>query len=123
MVDNPRVREIMSSPVETIASDASVSEAATRMSSEDIHALLVTTSPPSIITSSDIMQAVAEDSDTSRLGVSDLMTESVETVPPTIRAEEAAAMMTTFGISHLPVNDGGDYVGIISSADITEEFS
>lgn len=123
MANNPRVRDIMSSPVETIQSEESVSEAARRMRSEDIHALLVTTSPPSIITSSDIMEAVAQENDTSTLEVSDLMTESVETVPPTLRAGEAAAMMTTFGISHLPVLDGGDYVGIISSADITEEFS
>ena len=123
MATNPRVRDIMSSPVETIQSDTSLSEAARRMRSEDIHALLVTSSPPSIITSSDIMEAVAQEKDTSALKVSHLMTESVETVPPTLRAGEAAAMMTTFGISHLPVLDGGDYVGIISSADITEEFA
>jgi CBS domain-containing protein len=122
MADDPRVREIMSSPVETIPSDATVSEAAAEMRSEEISALVVTTSPPSIITSTDILDAVAEEMDTSELGVSDLMTDSVETVPPTLRAAEAAAMMTTFGISHLPVVDGGDYVGIISSTDITAEF-
>ena len=123
MANNPRVRDIMSSPVETIQSDTPVSEAARQMRSEDIHALLVTTSPPSIITSSDIMEAVAQESDTTEMTVSNLMTESVETVPPTLRAGEAAAMMTTFGISHLPVLDGGDYVGIISLADITEELA
>jgi CBS domain-containing protein len=122
MADDPRVREIMSSPVETIPSDATVSEAAAEMRSEEISALVVTTSPPSIITSTDILDAVAEEMNTSELGVSDLMTDSVETVPPTLRAAEAAAMMTTFGISHLPVVDGGDYVGIISSTDITAEF-
>jgi CBS domain-containing protein len=113
----------MSSPVETIPRDATVSEAATKMRAEEISALLVTTSPPSIITSTDILDAVAEEMDTSELDVTDLMTESVETVPPTIRVGEAAAMMTTFGISHLPVVDGGDYVGIISSTDITEQFA
>lgn len=123
MANNPRVRDIMSSPVETIQSDTPLSEAARQMRSEDIHALLVTTSPPSIITSSDIMQAVAQENDTTEMTVSDLMTESVETVPPTLRAGEAAAMMTTFGISHLPVLDGGDYVGIISLADVTEELA
>jgi CBS domain-containing protein len=100
-----------------------VSEAAEKMRTDDISALLVTTSPPSILTSTDIMGAVAENRDTTALGVADLMTESVETVPPTLRAEEAAAMMTTFGIGHLPVVDGGDYVGIISSTDITAEFA
>ncbi len=123
MSDNPRVRDIMSSPVETIPRDASVSEAAAKMRTEEIRALLVTTSPPSIITSADILEAVAENRDTTELGVTELMTDSVETVPPTLHAGEAAAMMTTFGIGHLPVLDGGDYVGIISSADIAEQFS
>jgi len=123
MSDNPRVRDIMSSPVETIPRDASVSEAAARMRTEEIRALLVTTSPPSIITSADILEAVAENRDTTELGVTELMTDSVETVPPTLHAGEAAAMMTTFGIGHLPVVDGGDYVGIISSTDIAEQFS
>lgn len=123
MSDNPRVRDIMSSPVETIPRDASVSEAAARMRTEEIRALLVMTSPPSIITSADILEAVAENRDTTELGVTELMTDSVETVPPTLHAGEAAAMMTTFGIGHLPVVDGGDYVGIISSTDIAEQFS
>jgi len=113
----------MSSPVVTIPRDATVSEAATKMRTENISALLVTTSPPSIITSTDILHAVAEGRDTSGLAVTDLMTESVETIPPTLRVGEAAAMMTTFGIRHLPVVDGGDYVGMISSTDITEQFA
>jgi CBS domain-containing protein len=123
MSDDPRVRDIMSSSVETIPQEASVSEAAARMRTEDTRALLVTTNPPSIITSADIFEAVAENRDTTELGVKELMTNSVETVPPTLRAGEAAAMMTTFGIGHLPVLDGGDYVGIISSTDIAEQFS
>lgn len=118
-----RINEIMSSPVETISSDASASDAAAKMRAQNINALLVTTSPPSIITSTDILDAVSEGEDTTELVVSDLMTKSVETVPPTLGVQEAAAMMTTFGISHLPVVDGGDYVGMISSTDITETLS
>ena len=123
MSDDPRVREVMSSPVETIPPEASVSEAASRMRTAEIRALLVTTSSPSLITSADILDAVAENKDTTELGVTDLMTDSVETVPPTLRAREAADMMTTFGIGYLPVLDGGDYVGIISSMDIAEQLS
>lgn len=123
MTDSPRVREIMSSPVITIPRGATVSEAAAKMRDEEISALLVTTSPPSIITSTDILQAVAEGRDTSELAVTALMTESVETVPPTLGVGEAAAMMTNFGIRHLPVVDGGDYVGMLSSTDITEQFA
>lgn len=113
----------MSSPIETISRSATVSETAQRMRDEQINALLVTTSPPGIITSTDILEAVAEGKDTSSLSVTDLMTKSVETIPPDIRVGEAAAMMTNFGIKHLPVVDDGDYVGMISSTDITAELS
>jgi CBS domain-containing protein len=123
MSGDTRVADIMSTPIETISRDASASNAAERMRAEDISALLVTTSTPSIVTSTDILDAVAAGRDTSALSVQELMTESVETVPPTIRVGEAAAMMTTFGIKHLPVVEDGDYVGIISSTDITAQLS
>lgn len=116
-----RVSAIMSSPVETISRDASVREAAEKMLEKNISALLVTTSPPSIITSTDLLQSIARGGETSELPVTELMTESVETIPPQIRVGEAAEMMTTFGIKHLPVVDGGDYVGIVSSTDITAQ--
>lgn len=118
-----RVSDIMSSPVETISRDASVSEAAEIMLEKNISALLVTTSPPSIITSTDLLKSIARGGETSELPVTELMTESVETIPPQLRVGEAAEMMTTFGIHHLPVVEGGDYVGIISSTDITAQVS
>ena len=116
------VADIMSTPVETIRQDRTLTEAATAMRDNDIGALLVTTAPPSILTGTDILDAVAQGKDTSKLDVSDVMTESVETVPPDLQLNEAAAMMTNFGISHLPVVDD-DYVGIVSSTDITAHLS
>ncbi len=118
-----RVEDIMSSPVETISRTATVSDAAAKMREQNISALLVTTSPPAIITSTDILDAVANGTDTSGLNVTELMTESVETVPPELQVGEAAAMMTNFGIKHLPVVRGGDYVGMISSTDIAAQLS
>jgi CBS domain-containing protein len=119
---HPTVADIMSTPVETIAADKTLTEAAQLMRDNDIGALLVTTAPPSIITKTDVLDAVAAGRDTSALNVSDVMTESVETVPPALQLNEAAAMMTNFGISHLPVVDD-DYVGIVSSTDITTHLS
>jgi signal-transduction protein with cAMP-binding, CBS, and nucleotidyltransferase domain len=113
----------MSSPVETIERDATVSEAAAKMRDKDISALVVTTSQPSIITSTDILDAIANGKDASQLDVTELMTESVETVPPGLQVGEAAAMMTNFGIKHLPVIQRGDYIGIISTTDIAAQVS
>ena len=112
----------MSTPLLTIRRDATLVEAAVKMRDNEVSALIVTTAPPSIITSTDVLDAVAEGKDTSELMVSDVMTGSVETVPPDLRIEEAAAMMTNFGINHLPVVDD-DFVGMISSTDITARLS
>lgn len=116
------VEELMSTPLVTISPDRTLVEAARKMRERDISALLVTTTPPSIVTSTDVLGAVARGHDTSELDVADVMTESVETVPPDLGLGEAAAMMETFGIKHLPVVED-DYVGMISSTDITAHLS
>jgi len=112
------VREVMSAPVETVSSETTAAEAATRMRDEGISALLVTTAPPSIVTTTDMLDVVASGENGREVTVADVMTESVETVPPDLEVRRAAEMMTTYGISHLPVVED-DYVGIISSTDIT----
>lgn len=116
------VEDVMSTPLVTIAPDATVVEAAKEMRQRDISALLVTTAPPSIVTSTDIIDAVSEERDTSQLNVADIMTESVETVPPDLRLVETAAMMENFGINHLPVVED-DFIGMVSSTDITATLS
>ncbi|QLG64093.1 CBS domain-containing protein [Halorarum salinum] len=112
----------MSTPLETIPKDASVREAARRMRDEEISALVVLTTPRSIISSTDVLDAVADGRDTSELRVSDVMTTDVETAAPELYLEEAAAMMITYGIKHLPVVDD-DYVGMVSSTDVTAHLS
>jgi len=115
-----RVREVMTTPLETISRNATVSEAAAAMREQDIRALVVTTSPPAILTSTDVLGAVADGREASDLSVAEIMTESVETVPATIRTGEAAAMMESLGVNHLPVREGSDYVGMISWADLAD---
>ena len=120
--DKPTVRDVMSTPLETISEDASVTEAAKRMDEKEISALVVPTTPRSIISSTDVIRAVAAGRDTSELQVSDVMTTDVETATPDLYMEEVAAMMTTYGIKHLPVVDD-DYVGMVSSTDVAAHMS
>lgn len=117
-----RVEDLMSTPLRTISPDATVVEAAAEMRRYEISALVVTTSTPGIVTSTDVLDVVASGEDPTSLLVSDVMTTSVETVPPDLRLEEAAAMMTNFGISHLPVVDD-DFVGMVSSTDIAARLA
>jgi CBS domain-containing protein len=120
--DRPTVEDVMSAPLETISKDATVREAAERMRDKNISALVVPTRPRSIVSSTDVIDAVADGRDTAELQVSDVMTEDVETVTPDLYMEEVAAMMTTYGIKHLPVVDD-DYVGMVSSTDVTAHLS
>ena len=116
------VSDVMSTPLVTVTPDASVAEAATLMSEREISALLVPTTEVGIVTSTDVIDTVAQGLDPEGTSVSAVMTEAVETVPPGLRLTEAAAMMENFGISHLPVVDD-DFVGMVSSTDITAEIS
>ncbi|WP_435363914.1 CBS domain-containing protein [Haloarchaeobius sp. DYHT-AS-18] len=120
--DRPTVEDVMSTPLETISKDATVMEATQRMRELDISALVVQTNPRAIISSTDILDAVANGQDVTELKVSDVMTRDVETASPDLYMEEVAAMMTTYGIKHLPVVDD-DYVGMISSTDVTAHMS
>ena len=120
--DRTRVADVMSTPLRTIGGDESVREAARRMRDEGISALVVTAGGGCIVTQSDVVGAVADGLDPEAIAVRDVMTEDVETVTPDLMMEEVAAMMTMYGVKHLPVVDG-DLVGMVSSTDIAEHLS
>lgn len=121
------VEEVMSTPLMTISADATVKAAAKSMREADINALFVTAGVPSIVTSTDVLDLVAKGTDPEAVSVSTVMTTPVESVPPNVHLEEAAAMMTSLGIKHLPVTDDGplenDYIGMVSSADVTAQLA
>jgi len=120
------VEDVMSTPLETIGPDATLREAAAVMREADVSALFVPASTAAIVTSTDILEAVAEGADLSERRVADAMTSPAESVPPDVGVGEAAAMMTSLGVKHLPVTadsvHGDDYVGMVSSTDVTEQF-
>lgn len=113
----------MTTSVETISRTATVRESVVRMRDEGINSLLVPGAETGIITSTDILDMIADGDDIDQSTVADVMTAPVEWVETDMRLQEAAAMMETHGINHLPVRDqDGDYVGIISSTDFRERF-
>ncbi|OTF06198.1 CBS domain-containing protein [Halorubrum sp. SD612] len=120
--DRTRVADVMSTPLETLGADAPLRDAARRMRDDDISALVVTTGGGCIVTQSDVVGAVADGLDPETTAVRDVMTEDVETVTPDLMMQEVAAMMTMYGVKHLPVVDD-DYVGMVSSTDVAEHLS
>ena len=119
-----RIEDVMSTPLETISADATVRAAATQMREQDINGIFVPGAEAGIITTTDMVDAVADGEDLSTATVGDVMTAPVERVTASLELGEAAAMMTNFGIKHLPVIDEHqDYVGMVSSTDITRELA
>lgn len=119
-----RVEAAMTVPVETISATATVREAATTMRDNGFNALLVPGAEVGIVTSTDVLDTVADGRDPEQCSVDDVMTVPVESVSTDLRLGEAAEMMTTYEINHLPVRDrDGDYVGMVSSTDIRETLA
>ena len=119
-----QVEEVMTPALETISGEATMSEAATAMREANISSLLVPGAQTGIITSTDVIDAVAEGRNTRTTRVEELMTAPVESISVDLRLQEVAAMMTNYGINHLPVRDkDGDYVGIVSSTDLREAIA
>jgi CBS domain-containing protein len=118
-----RVEEYMSTPVETVPGDASLVEAARRMREQNIKALVVETEPLSIVTSTDVVDAVAAGENTAELAVTDATTDVILTVAPDQFRHEAASKMLAEDISHLPVTEGDDLVGMLTKTDVTESRS
>lgn len=115
-----RVEAIMSRTVRTIGPGATLRAAARSMHEHEVSALLVTGAGTGIVTTTDILEALARGADVETTVVGDVMTTPVETVTTDLQPSEAAAMMTNFGIKHLPVVDrDGEYVGMVSSAELT----
>lgn len=113
------VEDVMSTPLETISAEATVREAAAKMRERNVNALFVPGASAGIVTSTDVAAAVAEGRDLSAVRVADVMTAPVERITTAEELTEAAAMMTNYGIKHLPVVDSdGDYVGMVSTTDL-----
>lgn len=118
------VEDVMSTPLETTSTDVTLEAAAEQMHDHEINALFVPGGTAGIVTTTDVVAVVARGEDPLTVRVGDVMTSPIERVTTETELNEAAAMMTNFGIKHLPVIDEhGDYVGMVSSTDTTTEFA
>lgn len=113
----------MSSPVETVPPDTPLVEAAGRMRDANIRAVVVTTDPLSIVTSTDVVDAVADGRVPSELSVTDVATEVTTTAAPDQSLRTAASLMLRNDSSHLPVTEDGSLVGMLSKTDVTQSRS
>jgi CBS domain-containing protein len=116
-----KISEIMTKATVTDAADDSLAEAAARMWNAQTGSLLVMDGENlvGIITERDLLRSVAQGQDPRQVTVKDLMRTDLITVGPQTTLKEAAKLMATKWIRHLPVVEGSRVVGIVSQRDLT----
>ena len=107
--------------VATIAPDATVLDAANLMNQHRIGALCVVDHDDlvGIFTERDILnRVISAERDAATTKVGEAMTSAVVTCGPQGKTDDCAAVMSHRRIRHLPVVDGDQLVGMISTGDL-----
>jgi len=121
-----QVREGMSEVVLSVGPAHTLREAAAMMVEKGTGAALVVDDElpvPSIVTERDILISLGNGEDPDVERVSGHMSEGVVSASPDWSLERAAAEMSTRGIRHLVVFEGGDLAGILSIRDIVRVWT
>jgi len=123
LVEEVRVRDVMSSPVVEAGEDATIVEVAQLMSRYGVGSVVITSDgkPVGIITKTDIItQVVANGSDPNRVRARDIMTTPLQTIEPDVLIEDALTKMNKLKLSRLVVVYKDRLVGIVSVKDILQ---
>ncbi|MDR0344291.1 MAG: CBS domain-containing protein [Nocardiopsaceae bacterium] len=120
-----QVRDVMTEATVTDSAADSLRSAAERMWRNQTGSLLVMDGDQlaGIITERDVLRAVALGADPDTSTVDEAMTAEVLTVPPGTLLTDAARLMATRWIRHLPVTDAGRVLGVVSMRDVTGVFA
>jgi CBS domain-containing protein len=116
-----RVEDAMTTAVVSVPAEASLHEAADRMLARGVGSVVVTRdgNPAGILTEHDFVAAGHEyDRPFAEIPVYAAASRPLETVEPSASVERAAHQMREAGVSHLPVADGLDLVGIVTTTDL-----
>ena len=111
---------LMTEPVLTVDPSAEIAEVAAAMRAQAINSIVVIDDgcrPIGILTSTDFVGVVADGDVDSTVG--DHMTDGVVTTSPAASVEEVARLMIDHDISHVPVVENEEAVGLVSATDIT----
>ncbi|MDT3433298.1 CBS domain-containing protein [Haloarcula sp. 1CSR25-25] len=114
--------QLMTTDLVTVSPETGVGEAVDILLEKDIGSLGVVDDDGSlvgVITSNDFLHVISGGDIDDDATIDAYMTEQVVTVKPDESIQTAAAKMITNGISHLPVEDDEEIVGMLSTTDIT----
>lgn len=113
----------MSHEIFLIAASDSVADASQKMERSHLHSLLVERADGldcyGIITSTDIIRKVlAHGQNPAQVSVREVMSKPIITIPPDCSLVDIARLMACHHVNHLPVFDGRQLIGMVSSTDI-----
>ena len=118
-------RDLMTSPAETLAPEATLADAARALASHGIGSMPVADGDTivGVVTDRDIVvEAIAKGLDPKDTPVSAIASTNVVTIEASAPAEEVAALMAEHQVRRLPVVDGGKVVGVVAQADVAREL-
>ena len=116
------VKDIMNRAVITIDGSMSVQEAAQMMTDANVGCVIVTKNdnPVGIITERDFVTKIAAEGRPLFTDVSEIMSLPLTTVSPNDTVWDAAEIMRGKGIHKLPVQEGNEIVGIVTTTDFVK---
>ena len=116
-----QVGDIMTKDVRTVSAEDTFADAARILHEHGISSVIIKGNggAAGIVTERDLVNVVAEGLDPASVKVGDRMTKDLATVEPRTDIAEAAQLMGSRRIRHLPVVDKGQLTGIVSIRDLT----
>ena len=123
----PTVRDIMSKRFQTIAREASVSEAVLTMNEHSVSSVIVNprseTDTYGILTRRDVVyKVVSKGLCVYEVKVHEVMTKPLIIAVPELSVKHVARLMANCRVSRIPVIKEGELVGIVRLADILEDL-
>lgn len=115
------VADVMVSPVETVTRPETARTVADRLADANVGSLVVVEDggPVGIVTESDVVRLLAAGRDVDAVTVDEVMSTELVTVTPATTLEEAASVLTEHDIRRLPVVEGDQLRGIVTTSDLS----
>ncbi len=120
MYEEIPVREVMLTDVATAETERTAEEAAVTIREEGVGSVVVVRNgtPVGILTEADFARQLCERSGLARVELGEVMSAPLVTVDPDASIHEAAATLREHDVKHLPVVDGGELRGIVTTAEL-----
>ena len=116
-----KISEIMTKAAVTDSADDTIADACDKMRHAQTSSILIMDGERlvGIFTERDVVKLVARGGDPGDTRLKDVMTTDIVTIGPFTTLKEAANLMATKWIRHLPIVEGSKVVGMISQRDLT----